>query len=86
MQLKLDRLETEKSLAANTALLEEAKTTFPINAKLIVELHDKVTKQTNGIEFIDKLAKELGLRDEDLNEQNNQLDIDTKGKLINIPK
>lgn len=64
--MKSDRLATEQQLAAKVRELGVAKTTFPISVKNIVSLKQSVDQLTNGIKEIDTLAKELGLRDEDI--------------------
>lgn len=65
--MKHDRLVTEQSLAAKERELAVAKTTFPFNAKTIITLQNEVDGLTRGIDAIDDLAEELGLRDQDLN-------------------
>lgn len=59
-------MTTEQSLATKERELTVAKSTFPLDVKKIVELKQSVANLTKGIEAIDELAIELGLRDQDL--------------------
>jgi hypothetical protein len=66
LKLKQDRLTTEQLLAVKERELGVAKSTFPLDVKKIVDLKQSVKGLKSGIEAIDDLAVELGLRDQDL--------------------
>lgn len=64
-------MATEQSLAAKERELATAKSTFPLDVSKIIKLSVSVDGCTKGLDAIDKLAEELGLRDEDLNKFGN---------------
>ena len=74
--MKADKLATQQSLAKTKGELASAKTAYPLVTKTIVDLQEKVTKLQNGVKAIDELAKELGLRVQDLIKK--QVDRDNK--------
>ena len=59
-------MATEQALATAERELEVAKTTFPLNVQDIVAKSQDVKSYEKALTFVDKLAEELGLRDEDL--------------------
>lgn len=64
--MRVDRIATEQALYAKQKELIIAKSTFPLVPKTIIELQSKVASHEAGLKALDDLAKELGLRDQDL--------------------
>lgn len=64
--LQADVIATKESLATAKINLAAAKTAYPLDVSNIIKHKSEVDKYTKGIEYLQELQKELGLRDEDL--------------------
>ena len=62
LQLQSDILATRKSLETKKAELQEAKTSYPLDAKRIVDLSLDIEGLEKGIKMLTKLQEEFGLK------------------------
>ena len=60
LQFEADLLATKRALAAKKKDLEDAKMTYPLNTKTIIDLQIEVEGLEDGIKRMDKLRKEFG--------------------------
>ena len=60
LQLQSDVLATKKSLESKKAELQDAKTTYPLDAKKIVDLIMDIEGLEKGITLLVALQKEFG--------------------------
>ena len=59
LQLKSDRLETQRRIANKVRELNKAKTTFPFSSSDIVMLQNDLNSLRKGLEALDELEAEL---------------------------
>ena len=60
LQFEADELATKRALAAKKKDLEDAKMTYPLNTKTIIDLQIEVEGLEDGIKRMGELRKEFG--------------------------
>jgi len=60
LQLQSDILATKRALDSKSIELENAKTSYPLDTKLIISLTNEVEAYEDGIKKLESLKKEFG--------------------------
>lgn len=61
LQLKSDLLATKQELSSKQSQLGLAKSTYPLDVELIMNLTNEVESLKDGVKKLEELQKELGL-------------------------